>query len=144
MGGGSEGELFQELPLPWRRRRIHLVDGHGRVLVHATSWWDATLYDRVMGADESRTIWQALNDAEFGIARKVVAVEYGPCPPELERDFACGDQGVWARHVVLKRDRRPMVILCEILAPALQHHLGPMTGPFEGYEELLEKSKRLI
>lgn len=142
--GFGQDTLLKLLPQPWRRRQIHLLDNQGRVLVHATSWWDASLYDTILGPDESRTIWQALNDLKFGIARSVLGVEFGPCPAKLRDEFSCGDTGVWARHMVLKRDRRPMAILCEILSPTLAEYLGPMTEPFEGYEQLLEENKHML
>jgi chorismate-pyruvate lyase len=125
-----------DLPWPRRQRQVRLLDAHRRVLVHATSVWDAALYDHIMGADEARTTWEALNTARFGTARKVLGVQYGRCA-------AFGrDELLWARDLLLKRDRRPMVVVREILSPALARYLGPMTPPLEGYADALARTTR--
>jgi chorismate lyase len=142
-GGGSWVEVpavADGMAWPRRRRQVRLVGADGVALVHATSVWDAALYDRVMGPDEGRTIWEALHAARFGTARRVLGVRYGRCA-ELGRVFGCEEGSMmWSREVLLKRERRPMVVVSEILSPRLEEYVGPMTAPTDGYFELLARN----
>lgn len=147
-GGGdavseAAAAAAEGMAYPRRRRQIRLVDAQGRVVVHATSLWDAALYDRVMGPDEGRAIWEALHVARFGTARRVLGVRYGTCD-ELRGVFGV-DEGasMWSRDMLLKRDRKPMVVVSEILSPMLDKcipNAGRMTMPTADYDAILARN----
>lgn len=119
--------LFQDMPKPWYRRQVQLTDQRGIVLIHATSWWDAVYYNKLMIDNPNITTWEALNSCQLLVCRGVLGLYFGYCAA-LEDDFKQPGP-FWGRDFVFRKNRRPIIIINEIFSPALQIYMGKMSHP---------------
>lgn len=122
------GPYVHAIPGPrWRRRQVRLVDATGTVLLHATSWWSEVGYDAIFAEDETRLVWDAIDELQIGTARKILGVEYGECK-ELHPVLGC-EGPFWSRHYVFYRNQSPFVVIDEVFSKSLETYLGAMPKP---------------
>lgn len=120
--------VIDHIPHLQLARQTALTDGIGNSLVHATAWWDESLYDEIMRGEEHRPMWQVFAGRKLETARRVIAVHYGTCD-KLCSDFQ-SEPGtpLWARDYVFRKNRIPFLVVHELFAPGLAKYLG---GPCE-------------
>lgn len=120
-------KFFNHLPKPWHRRQIFFSDQCGTLLVHATSWWDASYYEKIMADDPLCTTWQAISSRSIPVSRDILGVYFGFCK-SLEQAFQKSGP-FWSRDIIFKRNSRPFIIISEIFSPSLERYIGKMSYP---------------
>jgi chorismate lyase len=128
-GPGAPVEIH-DLSAPLLRRQVWLRCG-GTTLAWAESWWNQQEAETHLQQRE-RPIWQSLTHNRAELFREVDGLARVEAPWLAQRFGHPGP--FWSRHYRFFRQGRPLTVIREVFAPALEAWLGPATPAGTGPE----------